>query len=140
METQEAMDTRGNQSENWKAFTKLFIILALPLIDLSTDVYTIYMYFEPSKSLLMKAFYISLFVTCFHNAVSIACGLTRLKALHHKKKLAIWGSTGWKCLTVISHTLGVGGILVPLEAILSCQKFHAKTILKRLVYELGVGD
>ena len=131
MDSHEAENSNGNRSKIWKALGKLIVVLALPLIDLSTDIYTLYLHFEPSKPLLMKAFYISLSVTFLHNVVSTACGLTRIKDLHHQSKLAIWSSTGWKCLTVALHALGVGGVIVPLEAILSCQKFHEKSMLTR---------
>ena len=115
----------------WKTYTKIILILALPLIDLFTDIYTLNLYYEPNKSFMVKAFCASLFVISLHNVISTACGVTRISALHSRSKLVIWGSNGWKFVTVALHAIGVGGILVPLEAILSTQKLNPETIYER---------
>ena len=96
----------------------LFKIL-LPILDWGTDVYTLHRYYRlaENKPLMTNVFRASLFTILFHNAISTWHGIRGIKRFNALFPLATWSGNAWKSFTLVLHALGIGGVIVPVEAI-----------------------
>ena len=115
------MSTNEKKRGNWLAYLKITLTVGLTIFDWATDIYTLHLYCKPDKPLMLRAFYASLATILLHNLISSAHGLLAISQLHSKYKLTIWGGAGWKSVSVALHTVGLGGLVVPLEALTSFQ-------------------
>ena len=123
------------QSRFWFARTiavLLFKIL-MPILDLMTDSYTLHRYYHYAKNkpLMMNVFRASFLTILFHNAVSTWYGISGVKQLHAQFPLATWSGAAWKSVTLALHALGIGIVIVPVEAFFVVNGFDRQTAAQR---------
>ena len=98
---------------------KIGLKILLPVFDTATDVYTLYRYYDPSKSLMLKAFTFSLVTLLAHNLISSIHGIVSISTFHLQSPLSIWKSAFWKSFTIFLYAVGLGSIIAPIDSILS---------------------
>ena len=118
-------DSKENNSgiRTWKTYITIAMTIALPVFDFITDIYTLHLYYDPNKPLMLRAFFASLVTILLHNVISSVSGLLIISKLHKRSKLALWESAGGKLVTVMLHVTGMANLVLPLEAILSKKYF-----------------
>ncbi len=107
----------------WKvAHVQIIFRIMLSLVDTGTDFYTVYRYKEKCKYIkkwFMKSAYIaSLASLILHNAISFVHGLLNLSKFHRRKNTIIWKNGWWKGVVLVTHLIGLGNIMLPLDTLL----------------------
>ena len=137
MTTEDVAETEATsrQTPLWFARTiaALFFKILLPILDLVTDAYTLNRYYHHAlnKPLMMSVFRASFLTILFHNAVSTWLGLAGVRQFHARLPLATWTGAAWQSVTVALHALGIGGIIVPVEALLVVARFNRQAAAQR---------
>ena len=98
---------------------KIGFKILFPVFDTVTDVYTLYRYYDPSKSLILKAFTFSLVTILAHNLISSIHGIVSISKFHLQSPLFVWKCAFWKSFTISLYAVGLGSIISPINAILS---------------------
>ena len=114
-------ENNNSRIRTWKTYITIATTLALPVFDFATDIYTLHLYYDPNKPLMLRAFFVSLVTILLHNVISSVSGLLLLSKLHDRSKLVLWESAVGKLVTVMLHVAGMANLVLPLEAILSKQ-------------------
>ena len=112
-------ENNNSRIRTWKTYITIGTTLALPVFDFATDIYTLHLYYDPNKPLMLRAFFVSLVTILLHNVISSVSGLLLLSKLHDRSKLVLWESFRGKLVTVMLHVAGMANLVLPLEAILS---------------------
>ena len=123
------------QSRFWFARTIAVLIfkILMPIFDLMTDGYTLHRYYRhaENKPLMMSVFRASFFTILFHNAVSTWRGIGGVKRFHAQFPLVTWNGAAWKSVTLALHALGIGGVIVPVEAFFAVHHLDRQVAAQR---------
>ena len=107
----------------WKvAHVQIIFRIMLSLVDTGTDFYTVYRYKEKCKYIkkwfMQSAYIASLASLILHNAISFVHGLLNLSKFHRRKNTIIWKNGWWKGVVLVTHLIGLGNIMLPLDTLL----------------------
>ena len=94
------------------------ISIMLSLLDTTTDFYTMYRYSSIKKRLMQNAFIGILVSLILHNVISCVHGLLNLSKFHGRKNTIIWKNGWWKGVVLVTHLIGLGNIMLPLDTLL----------------------
>ena len=121
----------------WRVAHFLIIFrIILSLLDTATDFYTMYRYSSIKKGLMQSAFIGILVSLILHNVISCVHGLFNLSKFHGRKNTIIWKNGWWKGVVLVTHFIGLGNIMLPLDTLLYAKNTDESQLNIRFVIML----